>query len=96
MFILHGLEQLEKELDGQHAAVYHRQAEQITHFTEEALRGKKLSDGEDFWFKGAEDKDIQGWILKPNGWKAGEKKKWPVLLLIHGGRPLIGSHFRDM
>lgn len=96
VFLLRGLEQLEEELDGQHAAVYRGQAEQITRFTEETLKDKHLSEGEDFWFKGAEGKDVQGWILKPKGWKAGEKKKWPVLLLIHGGRPLIGPYFRDI
>jgi len=44
-----------------------------------------LSPGEEFWFKGAADKDVQGWTIKPKGWKAGEKKKWPVILFIHGG-----------
>ncbi|KDQ62499.1 hypothetical protein JAAARDRAFT_30397 [Jaapia argillacea MUCL 33604] len=58
---------------------------QITKFTEDALKGKNLSVGEEFWFKGANDKNVQGWIVKPPGFKEGEKKKWPVLLLIHGG-----------
>ncbi|KAF9454685.1 hypothetical protein P691DRAFT_189906 [Macrolepiota fuliginosa MF-IS2] len=58
---------------------------QITRFTDAALGGKGLSKGEEFYFKGAHGKHIQGWALKPNGWKEGEKKKWPVVLLIHGG-----------
>jgi len=49
------------------------------------LKHKGLSEGEEIWFTGALDKKVQGWILKPKGWKEGEKKKWPVLLLIHGG-----------
>ena len=67
------------------------QVEQITRFTENSLKGKDLSAGEEFWFKGADDKNVQGWVLKPKGWKAGEKKKWPVALLIHGGRPDLSS-----
>uniref|UniRef100_A0A8H8CEI2 Dipeptidyl-peptidase V n=1 Tax=Psilocybe cubensis TaxID=181762 RepID=A0A8H8CEI2_PSICU len=57
----------------------------ITGFTEEDLKNKNLDKGEEFWFKGALDKDVQGWALKPKGWQAGDKKKWPGLLLIHGG-----------
>ncbi|KAF7796251.1 hypothetical protein EIP86_007425 [Pleurotus ostreatoroseus] len=58
--------------------------EQLTRFTADALSGKDLSEGEDFYFDGAKQK-IQGWIVKPPGFKHGEKKKWPVVLLIHGG-----------
>lgn len=58
---------------------------QVSGFTEAALRGKGLSPGEDFYFTGANNKKIHGWALKPRGWKEGEKKKWPVVLLIHGG-----------
>ena len=59
--------------------------EKLTSFAEPDLKGKELSEGEEFWFKGALGKDVQGWALKPKGWKAGEKKKWPAILLIHGG-----------
>ncbi|KAF8903097.1 Alpha/Beta hydrolase protein [Gymnopilus junonius] len=59
--------------------------DQITKFSGDELKGKGLSDGEEFWFKGALHKDVQGWALKPKGWKAGDKKKWPTVLLIHGG-----------
>ena len=46
-----------------------------------------MDEGSDFWFEGAEGKKVHGWTLKPPGFKAGEgeEKKWPVLLLIHGG-----------
>ena len=47
-------------------------------------KGKTLSPGEDFYFDGAEHR-IHGWVVKPPGFKEGEKKKWPVVLLIHGG-----------
>ena len=58
--------------------------EQLTRFTADALSSKDLSEGEDFYFDGAKQK-IQGWIVKPPGFKHGEKKKWPIVLLIHGG-----------
>jgi hypothetical protein len=84
MFILRGLDQLERDLNKQEPVVYRGQPEQITRFTEDALREKNLVEGEDFWFKSAEN-NVHGWILKPKEWKAGERKKWPVLMLIHGG-----------
>ncbi|KAF9483390.1 hypothetical protein BDN70DRAFT_873894 [Pholiota conissans] len=59
--------------------------DKLTGFADADLKGKELSEGEEFWFKGALEKDVQGWALKPKGWKAGEKKKWPAILLIHGG-----------
>ncbi|KAJ3574733.1 hypothetical protein NP233_g1569 [Leucocoprinus birnbaumii] len=59
--------------------------QQVTRFTESSLAPKGLDPGEDFWFSGANDKKIHGWALKPRGWKEGQKKKYPVVLLIHGG-----------
>jgi dipeptidyl aminopeptidase/acylaminoacyl peptidase len=85
VFILRDLDRIEEDFKNQETVVYREQPEQITHLTEDALKGKHLANGEDFWFEGADNKDVHGWILKPKGWKEGEKKKWPVLLLIHGG-----------
>ncbi len=59
--------------------------EQLTRFTANGLQGKSLDTGSDFWFEGAEGKTVHGWLLKPPGFKEGEKKKWPILLMIHGG-----------
>ena len=58
--------------------------EQLSKFTADALKGKALNSGEDFYFDGAEHK-IHGWIVKPHGFKEGEKEKYPIILLIHGG-----------
>lgn len=58
--------------------------EQLTTFTADALKGKELSAGESFYFDGAEQK-IQGWVVKPAGFQSGQKKKYPIVLLIHGG-----------
>lgn len=72
-------------LAGDKAAATNAKIDKVTSFTEDDLKNKNLDKGEEFWFKGALDKDIQGWALKPKGWQAGDKKKWPGLLLIHGG-----------
>lgn len=59
--------------------------QQVTKFTADGLKGKDLDAGESFWFEGAEGKKVQGWTLKPKGWKEGATKAFPVVLLIHGG-----------
>ena len=92
VFIIRGLKRWEADIEqNENPVPFTGQVEQITRFTENSLKGKDLSAGEEFWFKGADDKNVQGWVLKPKGWKAGEKKKWPVALLIHGGRPDLSS-----
>lgn len=72
-------------LSGNSGTIKDVKIDQITHFSAEDLKNKDLANGEKFYFKGALDKDVQGWALKPKGWKEGDKKKWPVVLLIHGG-----------
>ena len=59
--------------------------EQVTRFAESALVGKTLRPLEDFYFEGAERKQVHGYIVKPYGWREGDVKKWPGLLFIHGG-----------
>ncbi|KAI9058154.1 alpha/beta-hydrolase [Trametes sanguinea] len=59
--------------------------DQITKFSAEGLKGKSLDEGSDFWFEGAEGKKVHGWVIKPPGFKKGDKKKWPILMAIHGG-----------
>jgi dipeptidyl aminopeptidase/acylaminoacyl peptidase len=85
VFIIRGLKTLESDIESEKAVIAQSLIHRVTTFTQDLLKGKDLSKGEEFWFKGAEDKDVQGWLLKPKGWKSGEKKKWPILLLIHGG-----------
>ncbi|KAE9387920.1 alpha/beta-hydrolase [Gymnopus androsaceus JB14] len=84
VFLVRGLDDLQVQIaQTEGAAKFTGKVEQITNLTD--LKEKKLSKVEEFWFKGAEDIDVQGWILKPKGWKEGEKKAHPVVLLIHGG-----------
>jgi Dipeptidyl aminopeptidases/acylaminoacyl-peptidases len=93
VFIIRNLKRWEAEIEQSEIPVpFTGKVEQITRFTENTLKGKDMSMGEEFWFKGAHDKNVQGWVLKPKGWMAGEKKKWPVVLLIHGGE-LCSSPF---
>ena len=100
VYILRGLDTFEANSDKQ-PGPFKGRIDQLTYFSEDSLRGKNLDAGEDFWFKGANDKDIHGWILKPRGWKAGETKKWAPLLLIHGGscyisvKPFFGRVLRQ-
>jgi dipeptidyl aminopeptidase/acylaminoacyl peptidase len=58
---------------------------QITNFGADVLEGKDLDPGEEFWFTGAKDVQVHGFALKPKGWKEGQTKKYPAVLLIHGG-----------
>ncbi|KAI0688887.1 alpha/beta-hydrolase [Earliella scabrosa] len=59
--------------------------DQLTKLAAAGLKGKSLDTGEDIWFEGAEGKQVHGWAIKPPGFKKGDTKKWPILLLIHGG-----------
>ncbi|KAI0789790.1 alpha/beta-hydrolase [Abortiporus biennis] len=88
VFVIRGLDEqnLQQIVNGKQKDVEkHIEIEQITRFSEDALESKDLSEGEEFWFKGAEGRRIHGWVLKPPGFNKGEKKKWPAVLLIHGG-----------
>jgi len=86
VFVIRDLSRLEDTiLQSEEPLHFEGDVEQITRLTESVLSDKNLSPGESFWFKGANDKNVQGWALKPRGWKKNEMKKWPVVLLIHGG-----------
>jgi dipeptidyl aminopeptidase/acylaminoacyl peptidase len=49
-----------------------------------------LGHVEEIWFKGADDNDLQGWILTPP--RFDPEKKYPSILEIHGG-PLVQYGF---
>ncbi|KAG6891667.1 hypothetical protein C0992_012716 [Termitomyces sp. T32_za158] len=85
VFIIRNLQVLETSiLQSEEPVRFDGQVEQITYLTQSALQGTHLDSGESFWFKGALDRDVQGWVLKPLGWQAGETKKWPVDLKALG------------
>ncbi|TQR35881.1 S9 family peptidase [Lysinibacillus sphaericus] len=57
--------------------------EQLTKVNEEFLKTKELSVPEAVEYEGADGWKVSGWIMKPIGFKEGEK--YPLILEIHGG-----------
>jgi dipeptidyl aminopeptidase/acylaminoacyl peptidase len=59
------------------------QAAPVTYMNEALLSQIEMAPLEAFTFKGAENADVQGFLVKPPGFDA--KKKYPLKFLIHGG-----------
>lgn len=55
----------------------------LTHLNDELLGQYKLTPLEEFRVKAADGTQIQSFVVKPPGFD--EKKKYPALMLIHGG-----------
>ena len=55
----------------------------LTRHNEVSLAGASLSSPEEITFKTFDATRIQGWMLKPMGWR--EDRKYPLILSIHGG-----------
>lgn len=67
-------------------------SKKLTKVNKNLLRGINLGEIEEIWFKGADDNDLQGWILKPPNFN--KLKKYPSILEIHGGpRVQYGNFF---
>lgn len=65
---------------------------QVTDINKNFVNEVKLAKGEEFWFDGAEGK-VHGWIIKPPDFDP--SKKYPMLLIIHGGpQQMFGNAFR--
>jgi dipeptidyl aminopeptidase/acylaminoacyl peptidase len=56
---------------------------QITHMNDALLSQIDMQPMESFTFKGADNADVQGFIIKPPGFDP--NKKYPLKFLIHGG-----------
>lgn len=56
---------------------------QVTHYNEQRLKNAQTGDAEFFTFKGWNNETVQGYVVKPVGYKSG--KKYPVAFIIHGG-----------
>jgi dipeptidyl aminopeptidase/acylaminoacyl peptidase len=63
--------------------VGHNETKQITHMNDALLSQIDMQPLESFTFKGANDEEIQGFIVKPPGFDS--SKKYPLKFLIHGG-----------
>ena len=55
----------------------------LTSFNDSTLNQIKMSDLESFWFEGAEDAKVQGFVVRPPNFDPA--KKYPLKFLIHGG-----------
>ena len=60
---------------------YH--TEPVTRVNDALLSQSDMQPLESFWFKGANDEDVQGFMVKPPGFDP--NKKYPLKFLIHGG-----------
>ncbi len=57
--------------------------EALTHFNDAILSQVEMSPLESFWFTGAHNDKVEGFLVKPPNFDA--SKKYPVKFLIHGG-----------
>ncbi|HET6219807.1 MAG TPA: S9 family peptidase [Acidobacteriaceae bacterium] len=57
--------------------------EQLTHLNDAVLSQVAMSPLEPFWFTGAHNDKVEGFLVKPPNFDA--SKKYPVKFLIHGG-----------
>ncbi|UCF36848.1 MAG: S9 family peptidase, partial [Acidobacteriota bacterium] len=56
----------------------------LTRLNEDLFGHKKLGEVEEIWFKSSfDERDLQGWIVKPPEFDA--SRKYPLILEIHGG-----------
>jgi len=55
----------------------------LTRFNDTWLNRVDLGELEEVWVKGADRNDLQGWVLKPPGFRS--NRKYPSILEIHGG-----------
>jgi dipeptidyl aminopeptidase/acylaminoacyl peptidase len=58
-------------------------AKQLTHFNDTLLSQIQMQPLDSFWFTGAHNDKVEGFLVKPPNFDA--SKKYPVKFLIHGG-----------
>ena len=64
----------------------------LTGINSEILEGLEMNPLEEFWFEGAGGRQVHGMIVKPPFFEEG--RKYPVVLLIHGGpQGAFGDNF---
>ena len=59
------------------------EGEPLTHLNDGVLSQVSMSRLESFWFAGAHNDKVEGWLVKPPNFDP--EKKYPVKFLIHGG-----------
>jgi len=55
----------------------------LTHLNDAVLSAHEMTPLEEFWVDGADGARVQSFVVKPYGFR--EDRKYPVLMLIHGG-----------
>ena len=62
----------------------HPTFEPVTHMNDALLSTIDMHPLESFMFKGANNEDVQGFLVRPTGFDP--NKKYPLKFLIHGGQ----------
>ena len=62
---------------------------QVTHANDALLAKLEMNEPQKFWFAGAEGTRVQAMLIRPPHFDA--KKKYPVLVLLHGGPQTMWS-----
>lgn len=69
-------------------------SQQVTNNSDHLLQHCHLQEATAFWFTSFDELNVQGWLIKPAGFKKGEK--YPLVLVIHGGpHNMFGYEFED-
>lgn len=72
--------------------IHAEDAQSLTDINKEILEKIDLGAVEEVWFSGADDNELQGWIIYPPDFD--ETKQYPSILEIHGGpRAQYGNFF---
>ena len=58
-------------------------AQRLTDCNDDWLAEVDLGQTEEVWYQGADDNDLQGWLVKPPGFD--ESQQYPAIIEIHGG-----------
>jgi len=59
------------------------QARRLTHFNQQVKEQVDLRPAEERWIKGADNKEVHTFIIKPHGFSP--KKRYPLIINVHGG-----------
>ena len=65
-------------------------AREVTHYNDAILASLEMNPPETFWFDGAEGTKAQAMLIRPPKFDAG--KKYPLLVLLHGGPQTMWSN----
>lgn len=76
-------QEVDLSLEGRQEKMDVNEANRLTEQSEPLDRMVELNPPEEFWYKGADEDPVHGFLLKPPGFIEG--KRYPLLLIIHGG-----------